>query len=39
MARNEARHLFEGDPELSQPQHRLLSRKLQAFWQPQTDLS
>jgi ATP-dependent DNA helicase RecG len=39
MARNEARDLFEGDPELSQPQHRLLSRKLQAFWQPQTDLS
>jgi ATP-dependent DNA helicase RecG len=39
MARNEARHLFEGDPELSQPQHRLLSRKLHAFWQPQTDLS
>lgn len=39
MARNEARHLFESDPELSQPQHRLLSRKLHAFWQPQTDLS
>jgi ATP-dependent DNA helicase RecG len=39
MARNEARALFDSDPDLSRPEHRLLSRKLQAFWQGKTDLS
>jgi ATP-dependent DNA helicase RecG len=39
MARNEAKSLFESDPELSQPEHRLLSRKLNAFWQTETDLT
>jgi ATP-dependent DNA helicase RecG len=39
MARNEARTLFDSDPDLSRPEHRLLSRKLQAFWQEKTDLS
>lgn len=39
VARKEAKDLFESDPELSQPEHRLLSRKLQAFWQGKTDLS
>lgn len=39
MARNEAKTLFESDPDLSRPEHRLLSRKLHAFWQPQSDLS
>jgi ATP-dependent DNA helicase RecG len=39
MARNEAKNLFESDPDLSRPEHRLLSRKLHAFWQARTDLS
>ena len=37
--RNEAKGLFESDPELSRPEHRLLSRKLNAFWQTETDLT
>ncbi|UCC89794.1 MAG: ATP-dependent DNA helicase RecG [Anaerolineales bacterium] len=37
MARNEAKKLFESDSQLSRPEHRLLSRKLQAFWQVKTD--
>jgi ATP-dependent DNA helicase RecG len=39
MARNEAKSFFESDPDLSQPEYRLLARKLQAFWQTKTDLS
>jgi ATP-dependent DNA helicase RecG len=39
MARNEAKSFFESDPDLSQPEYRLLARKLQAFWQAKTDLS
>jgi ATP-dependent DNA helicase RecG len=39
MARNEARSFFETDPDLGQPEHRLLSRKLHAFWEAKTDLS
>ncbi len=39
MAREEAKNLFESDPELGQPEHRLLSRKLNGFWQVGTDLS
>ena len=39
MARNEARSLFEVDPELGQPEHRLLARRLHKFWQMEADLS
>lgn len=39
MARSEAKNLFEGDSDLSQPEHRLLARKLNDFWQLETDLS
>jgi hypothetical protein len=39
MARGEARTIFDEDPELSQPQHRLLAHKLNDFWQVGTDLS
>ncbi len=39
MAREEAKNLFESDPELGQPEHRLLSRKLNGFWRVGTDLS
>jgi ATP-dependent DNA helicase RecG len=39
MARGEARTIFDEDPELGQPQHRLLARKLNDFWQVGTDLS
>ena len=39
MARTEAKSLFVDDPELGQPEHRLLSRKLHAFWHKKTDLS
>jgi ATP-dependent DNA helicase RecG len=38
-ARSEAKTIFEDDPELSRPEHRLLSRKLNAFWQGKADLS
>jgi ATP-dependent DNA helicase RecG len=38
-ARREAKTLFEGDSDLSQPEHRLLSTRLQAFWDKKTDLS
>jgi ATP-dependent DNA helicase RecG len=39
LARNEARSFFETDPDLGQPEHRLLSRKLHAFWEAKADLS
>jgi ATP-dependent DNA helicase RecG len=39
MARNEAKTLFESDSDLARPEHRLLSRKLHAFWQVKTDLA
>jgi len=39
LARNEAKAFFEEDPELSRPEHRLLARKLNDFWQIGTDLS
>ena len=39
MARSEAKTIFEDDPELSRPEYRLLSRKLNAFWQGKADLS
>lgn len=34
-ARREATHLFENDPELSQPDHRLLNEALLRFWTPE----
>ena len=39
MARNEAKSLFEEDPELNRPDHRLLALKLHNFWQTKADLS
>jgi ATP-dependent DNA helicase RecG len=39
LARNEAKVFFEEDPDLSRPEHRLLARKLNEFWQVGTDLS
>ncbi len=39
IARNEAKNLFDSDPDLSQPEHRLLAQKLNEFWQVETDLS
>jgi ATP-dependent DNA helicase RecG len=39
MARKEAQGIFEADPNLSQPEHRLLSRKLHDFWSKKSDLS
>jgi ATP-dependent DNA helicase RecG len=38
-ARHEAKSLFEADPDLGQPEHRLLSLKLHDFWDKKTDLS
>jgi ATP-dependent DNA helicase RecG len=32
LARNEAIHLFKEDPELSQPEHRLLKKELDRLW-------
>jgi ATP-dependent DNA helicase RecG len=39
LARNEAKAFFDEDHELSRPEHRLLARKLNDFWQIGTDLS
>jgi ATP-dependent DNA helicase RecG len=39
MARKEAQSIFEYDPDLGQPEHRLLSRKLHDFWSKKSDLS
>jgi ATP-dependent DNA helicase RecG len=39
QARAEAQTLFREDPDLSQPEHRLLARKLEQFWQRASDLS
>jgi len=38
-AREEAQLLIAQDPELTQPEHRLLAQKLKAFWTESTDLS
>jgi ATP-dependent DNA helicase RecG len=38
-ARQAAKDIFAHDPELQNPDHRLLSRKLAEFWQDQADLS
>ncbi|MBC7250919.1 MAG: ATP-dependent DNA helicase RecG [Anaerolineae bacterium] len=39
LARAEAQALFREDPDLSRPEHRLLARKLEQFWQQASDLS
>jgi ATP-dependent DNA helicase RecG len=39
LARNEAQRLFQDDPELTAPEHRLLARKLDVFWSQEGDLS
>jgi ATP-dependent DNA helicase RecG len=39
LARQEARSIFEGDPTLEQPRHRLLVRQLTNFWNPGSDLN
>lgn len=39
LARAEAQTLFREDPDLSRPEHRLLARKLEQFWQQASDLS
>ncbi|MDY7039612.1 MAG: ATP-dependent DNA helicase RecG, partial [Chloroflexota bacterium] len=39
QARAEAQALFRENPDLSQPEHRLLARKLEQFWQRASDLS
>jgi len=37
LARTQAKEIFEADPELSQPEHRLLAQKMSKFWQKPTD--
>jgi len=39
QARTEALALFQDDPDLSQPEHRLLARKINEFWKGEGDLS
>jgi ATP-dependent DNA helicase RecG len=39
LARREAQKLFRNDPSLSHPDHRLLVRKVNAFWGGEGDLS
>jgi len=39
LARREALNLFEVDPYLSHPDHRLLARKVEAFWSGEGDPS
>lgn len=39
LARQEAQLIFEKDPALEQPQHRLLVRQLANFWNPGSDLN
>jgi ATP-dependent DNA helicase RecG len=39
LARQEAQLIFEDDPNLEQPQSRLLARQLEIFWNPESDLS
>ncbi len=39
MARREAQIVFEKDPALEQPEHRLLVRQLDNFWKMESDLS
>jgi len=39
LARKEAQLIFEKDPGLEQPEHRLLVRQLENFWESESDLS
>lgn len=39
QARQAAKNIFEHDPDLETPEHRLLARKLADFWQGQADPS
>jgi ATP-dependent DNA helicase RecG len=39
QARTEALALFQNDPDLSKPEHRLLARKVDEFWKGEGDLS
>ena len=39
LARREAQALFAADPTLSQPGHRLLAARVEAFWSGEGDLS
>jgi ATP-dependent DNA helicase RecG len=39
QARTEAQALFREDPDLSKPEHRLLTRKVTEFWRGEGDLS
>jgi len=39
QARTEAQALFREDPDLSEPEHRLLARRVQEFWHGEGDLS
>jgi ATP-dependent DNA helicase RecG len=39
QARSEALALFQDDPNLSKPEHRLLARKVDEFWKGEGDLS
>jgi ATP-dependent DNA helicase RecG len=36
MAREQARALFESDPDLAQPEHQALAQKVASFWQQPT---
>jgi ATP-dependent DNA helicase RecG len=39
LARQEAQDIFQVDPELAYPDHRLLARKVEGFWSGEGDLS
>jgi ATP-dependent DNA helicase RecG len=39
MAREQAQKLFESDPALSAPEHRLLAQRVNQFWSPTNDIS
>jgi hypothetical protein len=39
LAREQAQRLFEADPTLSVPEHRLLAQKVARFWAGATDVS
>ncbi|MEA3460113.1 MAG: ATP-dependent DNA helicase RecG [Chloroflexota bacterium] len=39
QARAEAQALFQEDPDLSKPEHKLLARKVEEFWRGEGDLS
>ncbi|MFQ5611137.1 MAG: ATP-dependent DNA helicase RecG [Anaerolineae bacterium] len=39
LARREAQTIFDEDPQLARPEHRLLARRLNEFWEQRADLS